>query len=279
MEQSRGIVACVLVATWSLGIGDLEATQAITRVGGGAGVESSSSGRALRAEGGCPPALFVISAPGSFVANANVNGVSGQAGVAIDASDVTIDLNGHTLRGVPGSLDGFTLCSNQARIEIKNGVVTGWGGTGIMLNNFDPFFGATATDSIVRDVRVTDNGQSGVTLGANGMVADSVVSRNGSLGVEVSGGGGSVQRSLVVDNGNNGITVSSGSLVSDCVSVGNLNGIVADRSVIQNNTVRVSTLIGISAGQSLIKGNAVTQNGGSEIEGPGSTLVDNHTEP
>src|SRR4029453_5976983 len=50
---------------------------------------------------------FTIASPGSSYLTSGLTGSSGQSGITITASQVTIDLNGFTLLGVPGSIDGI----------------------------------------------------------------------------------------------------------------------------------------------------------------------------
>ncbi len=50
---------------------------------------------------------FTINQCGSYFLTDCLTGVAGQNGITIDADDVTLDLNGFTLIGVPGSLDGI----------------------------------------------------------------------------------------------------------------------------------------------------------------------------
>src|SRR5437762_605503 len=52
--------------------------------------------------------LFTITQPGSYYLTGNIQGVATMDGVEIDASGVTLDLNGFALVGVAGSRDGVT---------------------------------------------------------------------------------------------------------------------------------------------------------------------------
>src|SRR4051795_11624319 len=51
--------------------------------------------------------MFRIDLPGSYYLTGNVTGQSGKNGIFVAASNVTIDLNGFTLAGVAGSLNGI----------------------------------------------------------------------------------------------------------------------------------------------------------------------------
>ncbi len=47
--------------------------------------------------------IFRITQPGSYYVTGNITGVSGKNGLEIGASNVTVDLNGYAVTGVPGS--------------------------------------------------------------------------------------------------------------------------------------------------------------------------------
>lgn len=51
--------------------------------------------------------IFRISAPGSYYLTSNLVGLAGKTGIEIASANVTIDLNGFTLQGVPDSLNGI----------------------------------------------------------------------------------------------------------------------------------------------------------------------------
>ena len=52
--------------------------------------------------------LFRITAPGSYYLTGNITGQADKNGIFIGANNVTIDLNGYTIAGVPGSGDGIS---------------------------------------------------------------------------------------------------------------------------------------------------------------------------
>ena len=76
---------------------------------------------------------FTIDACGRYVIGSCLTGVAGQNGITISASvsDVTINLGGFTLAGVPGSLDGIRATSLSTNIVIRNGTLRDWGGDGV----------------------------------------------------------------------------------------------------------------------------------------------------
>ena len=77
---------------------------------------------------------FTINDPGSYYLTADLTGSNAEHGISIDSDDVTLDLNGFTLRGVAGSLDGIYVVNSTpdyGNIIIRNGNVRKWGGNGM----------------------------------------------------------------------------------------------------------------------------------------------------
>src|SRR5689334_9534591 len=70
---------------------------------------------------GSPTAQFLIAAPGSYYLTAPITGVPGRSAIEIAASDVTLDLSGFALAGVPGALDGVRITGSPANITIRHG--------------------------------------------------------------------------------------------------------------------------------------------------------------
>ena len=61
-----------------------------------------------------------ITQSGSYYLTGNLSGVAGQNGITIVASDVTLDLNGFTLTGVPSSIDGISFGSNLSNLALSS---------------------------------------------------------------------------------------------------------------------------------------------------------------
>ena len=86
--------------------------------------------------------LYVISEPGSYYLTGNITGEPNKCGITIAANNVTVDLMGFSLIGVPGSLDGICVQYQETDeplpIEevsfnfcIRDGTICNWGGNGI----------------------------------------------------------------------------------------------------------------------------------------------------
>jgi hypothetical protein len=69
---------------------------------------------------------YTISDSGSYYLTTNLVGISGNNGINIAADNVTLDLNGFCLIGVPGSLNAIVVLSAHKNLSVRNGSITGW---------------------------------------------------------------------------------------------------------------------------------------------------------
>jgi hypothetical protein len=126
---------------------------------------------------------YTISEPGSYYLAANVETTSGMfSGITIWADNVTLDLKGFSLVGDrTAGRHGVFIEGIHKNITIRNGTIRNWGGNGVD--------GETATKCRVEDIRVIDNGGSGIRLPKNEQVVKNcVASDNGhSASITVSG--------------------------------------------------------------------------------------------
>jgi parallel beta-helix repeat protein len=212
--------------------------------------------------------LFRITQPGSYYLTGDITGVTGKSGIEIASSRVTIDLNGFSLVGVTGSLEGIVAVgTNRTGLAIRNGVVSSWGSDGVLLNNniFSSILiedlrvigngrdGILAQNAVIRNCSVTSNAGDGVS---GGVITGCFARGNDGTGFQV-GVGGTISDSTALDNGSRGISVSAGGAVINCVARGNTStGIIA-------------------FGNGLIKNSSSTDNAGGGINGQtGSTIID-----
>src|SRR4051812_19540121 len=72
------------------------------------------------------PNKYVINQSGSYYLSGNLVGDAFRNGILVNASGVTIDLNGFTISGVPNAVSGIFLGSGVNRIAIVNGTISGW---------------------------------------------------------------------------------------------------------------------------------------------------------
>ncbi len=167
--------------------------------------------------GDTPGFPITISVPGHYKLMGNLNVPAGSAGIRITAPNVTLDLNGFTVRG-PGTCSWssgnyIVTCSqavnwNASGIEIyadgdtvgavvRNGTVRGFAGAGI--------YGAGQGD-LISEIHARENAANGIgisPLGAGGaVVRNAFVEFNGQVGIA---GARLIVGSVSQRNGNHGI--------------------------------------------------------------------------
>ncbi len=161
-----------------------------------------------------------------------LTGTSGANGITVNASDVTIDLDGHALVGVPGSLDGI-VSGVSSNIVVHNGTVRAWDGDGIDAT--------LAFSGRYRNLRLAGNGANGLLSGFNSTVADSTAWTNGIDGIVTDIGsvvlgctannnvddgillgiGGAAGSCTAQFNGDNGFAANPGSTLNQCTASAN----------------------------------------------------------
>jgi hypothetical protein len=208
--------------------------------------------------------LFRITNAGSYYLTGNITGVSGKHGIAVAAgtSNVSIDLNGFSLIGVAGSLDGINAGNNTIGITVRNGNVRSWGGSGLEI--------ASSSASAVRVSGVTSsfNTARGIGIGG-GIVTDCNANNNGTGGI-YSGLQSTISNCTVANNTGDGIFAFSGAVITACDSNSNSgNGVLGTfGALISNCNVRSNGLDGIlvSSGATVVS-NACSSNGLSTTTG------------
>ena len=196
---------------------------------------------------------YNIAVPGSYYLPANLFGnTAGQSGITVSVSDVTIDLEGFTLRGGPGSVNGIVLTPGTKVVNVRNGTVSGWGGGGIVAGS--------AGSSLFEALSLVGNAQYGMLVGgdtadaSNNIVRNCAASANG-IGVQFAGSG----------------------LVEDCTVRNNTEGFVISGSgaTLRNSTASTNQLTGatVSGVRNRIEGNNFTGNNTSNDGTSGAGLL------
>jgi hypothetical protein len=186
----------------------------------------------------------------------SLSGAAGTNAITVTADNVTIDLDGHTLTGAPGSRNGVEVIGPVSSVEIRNGIIEQFG---------------------IQGVRAASSSSSGIRC--SGLSVNSC----GNSGIVLVGNGNLVQSCTTRTNGNDGIFVGSGSIVEGNVSSHNAGDGISESGggfLVKNNTVYSNAENGIivSPDGSAVVGNTVRLNGKNGIqasaEGLGNSLID-----
>jgi parallel beta-helix repeat protein len=222
--------------------------------------------------------LFKITQPGSYYLTTNITGVSGKAGIAIESSQVTLDLNGFSLTGVAGSLDGIRNTNGAiVALTIRNGIIRDWDGNGI--SGIGGGYGATFSGLLV-----FGNGGDGMDV-FRATVRDCVTEDNGDVGINATESG--IINCSATGNGT-GFSLAYSCRVEGCTAKFNGYGLDVDSgSIVMNNSVQANDLCGIvvrsecrvtgnlvTDGQSDAPGILVGQDGSNNVI-QGNTVINN----
>jgi parallel beta-helix repeat protein len=191
---------------------------------------------------GTADSVHVITDQGSYYLEDDITiGSAAKNGIVIEASNVTLDLNGFRIdgrelialpwseRNLEISLDGILASGEVDNIAICNGTVRDWGHdgidlwtvTGIRLENLTVANcgtgGIIAGEACVISRCVAEgNGDFGFRVGGNGAISSCVANGNGGGGI------GAVSSSITAcsadENVGSGINAAWGSLVADCTA-------------------------------------------------------------
>ncbi len=168
--------------------------------------------------------LHIIDQPGSYRLTSDLTVPAGRIGITISADDVTLDLNGFTIRGAGGAgTDRGIALGARTNVEIRNGTIRDIPGSGI--------YAPAATAIRVIDVRVLGVDDIGINLedGAGPplgqhLVRGCTVKGSGLEGVRILGSGGLAEGNTLRDNGDEGLLLGNGSGYGGNVITGNNGG-------------------------------------------------------
>ena len=190
---------------------------------------------------------YTISQSGSYVVTCNISlSTTNTNGITISANDVSLDLNGHTLKG-PGkaagtSGSGISVSSARYNIVIRNGIIRDWRLIGVSASN--------ARNSQFESLQCYYNGTHGLTAGRGCIVKENTCSFNDFEGISAEGS--TIIQNVCYSNGRNGISATSGCLI-------------------ESNNCRYNGAAGISGGVSAI----VSKNNCYSNTGDGITVYSN----
>ena len=122
---------------------------------------------------------YTISQPGSYIVTRDLTlAALDSSGIIITTSGVTLDLNGHTIKGpgkAVGTGHGIEVVTSVYNIAIRNGTVRDWGYFGIYCR--------TTYNSQFETLQCYNNGLSGLVTGYNSIVSGNICSYNGWNGI------------------------------------------------------------------------------------------------
>jgi hypothetical protein len=211
--------------------------------------------------------LIKIDRPGSYYLSTNIIGVAGKNGILIETNNVTLDLNGFSLLGTTGNVNGIFVISAQKSISVRNGIISDWGGSGVSFIN--------CQNVQFQNLQVFNNGAGGLTLGSRALVQDCISSSNALSGIEV-GDSSIVLRCEMNANLHGLLTTGNGIVAQDCLASSNRSSgiLLNDGAVAAQCTANGNTTNGISVRDfSVVKGSVTFGNGSNGIVGRGSNQI------
>ncbi len=217
---------------------------------------------------------IVITQPGSYYLVEDIFAFGGAHGIHIQASQVTLDLNGFTVYGniEIGSNKGILCDIGNAGAVIKNGTVRNFFQSGIDL--------FSCANSRVLDVHALNNGLGGfgygIFIGQDSAAVGCIAADNATDGFR-SDFGSSFVRCSANDNGGVGINAYV-SLVDRCVARGNDgDGIRNANGLVIHSLATASGEDGIDVTNSIVQSNSAPSNTGTHIDPDvNSTIIENN---
>ena len=194
--------------------------------------------------------VYRIAQPGSYYLPGNITGQASRMTLEIAASNVSIDLMGFAVQGVPGSQLAISAFAAVNNVVIRNGFITGPGdgivltvvatGDGGLIENVHAWnVGGVGivpnANSIVRNCSAMDCMGVGIGVPDNCIVEECVVRSCNSRAI-TAGSSCIVHNCAAYQNGFEGVFVGNRSRVTDCICYGNGGGItVATGSLVRGN--------------------------------------------
>lgn len=231
--------------------------------------------------GGVYSDSYVIEAPGAYrlagertlAPGANV------AAIAIRASNVTLDLGGHTLQGFGAGSNSYGVWTRDPNggladnVQVTNGTVQGFG-TGIFM---------LGRQNAVANVRSLANTDGGILVDEEASVENCVASENGSYGISITRG--RVTKCIVTQNGNFGV-LGGYSLVEDSLVSENgvfgvysyANSSIRGCQIIANNQNGDPSGAGVRVGNGgVVDGNQFAENAVRSVDIANGSVVNGNS--
>ena len=163
-----------------------------------------------------------IDVPAKVTLAGTLTGVSAQSGITISSDNVSVDLGGHALIGVAGSLDGILVSGARTNVSVRNGIVRNWGGDGIdasaagsggvfsdlELNSNGGAGLHTASRQLISKISSYSNTGDGINASGANKISGCLASLNGGWGIISAGVDSTIESCLINQNTTGGIQVS-----------------------------------------------------------------------
>jgi parallel beta-helix repeat protein len=157
-----------------------------------------------------------LSRPGRYKLTGNLAVPANLNGIEVTANDVTIDLNGFTIRSNPPgqAVSGVVAFAGEGGLRVINGTITGFSGGGIV---------KSPGRAVIEDMRIMSNGRNlelpadshvrnstiangtdltaAIRCFARCLIENNIVTGNAGAGVALEAGGGVVLANVIVGNG------------------------------------------------------------------------------
>ncbi len=207
-------------------------------------------------------AMYVISSPGAYYLTENIQGVSGKRGITVTADNVTIDLNGFSMTGVPDSKEGIFFDTGTAGAVVKNGVIRSWGLTGLdgsnlksgyftqIISESNNGYGFNLGDNCtVIKCTARDNTQAGIKANDNYLIESCLARHNTGGAGFILFSGGMISGCVAEQNGYEGIRADYETIIKNCSLSYNRWGIVVKAGCyVFHNNCAINTELGIRCG-------------------------------
>lgn len=175
--------------------------------------------------------IYRITQPGSYYLTGNLTGSAGKTGIEVAADNVTIDLRGFVLTGVPNSVSGISADIGFDGTTVRNGTITAWGISGVYLQADATLINVNVrasqstgirvtTGAVIDSCAATNNAAIGISAGDRSIIRGCVATGNGGLGIRP-GVASRVERCVAHNNAAGGFSLSSFTIARECTAFAN----------------------------------------------------------
>ena len=217
---------------------------------------------------------FTIDQPGSYYLTGNLTVTDGDAIRITASSDVSIDLNGFTIRStLTGTSNGRAIhcLSSFTRLTVKNGSLVSGSINPTTFQGFNQGIVASGTLKEVHISHLLVRGMAGSGIVVNdGIVENCIASHNGFRGI--TNGQGSVTN-CNANNAYGGISVGFGTVTNCNAKNNDGDGIVATQGAVNSCTATSNAVVGIINTQGIVTNSTASSNGDDGISAIAGTVT------